>query len=61
MWGVEGLRGRQWGDLTNVQYEPIKNWFSESPWYNEYILIKKINGKNKTKIFPGIGNSISQK
>jgi hypothetical protein len=40
MSGVWRGWGRQWADLTNVQYKPIWNCHSESPLYNEYNLIK---------------------
>jgi hypothetical protein len=47
-WGGEGVKGeRPWGDLTNVPYKPIWNCHNESPLYNEYVLIKNINGNKE--------------
>jgi hypothetical protein len=40
------------GKLTNVQCKVIGNWHNESPWHNEYVLIKvkkkTIRKKNHT-------------
>jgi aminopeptidase-like protein len=38
----EGVGGRWWGVLTNVQCKPVWNWHNKSSLllYNEYILIK---------------------
>jgi hypothetical protein len=49
----KGLKGRNGGgDLIDVQYKPIWNCHSESPLYNEYILIKikKRKIKNNKKL-----------
>jgi hypothetical protein len=39
----KGLQGKWWVNLTNVQCKAIQNWHSESPLYNEYMLIKMKN------------------
>jgi hypothetical protein len=39
-WDRDKCQGREnGGDLTNVQYKPIRNCHNEFPQYNEYILI----------------------
>jgi hypothetical protein len=40
-WDEEGLVGGDvGGNLSNLQCKPIQNYHSESPLYNEYMLIK---------------------
>jgi hypothetical protein len=41
--------GGGWDALTNVQCKPILNCHMELPLYDEYILIKMKESKNRTK------------